>query len=141
MNYIYIILLVSIAAGLAFMSYRIYKQYVDREQAAYIENNEFKRQDKREKDKLLFFYADWCPHSQKSMKVWESVQTDANFQASNVDFITINGEDSTMKGMLREYNVKEFPSIVLKMEDKKIIFDANLTSESLMKFLTSFYFS
>lgn len=139
MNFIYTIFFVSLSAiGLAYMAYRIYSQS-QKETRKYIENNEFKNKRKGTKSNLLFFYADWCDHCQNSKPVWENIQKDADFQRFNLDFVGIDGEDEKNSEMLKKYNIKEYPTLILEHENKKFIFDANLETETLTKFLTSVY--
>ena len=141
MKTIYIILLVSLfASGLAFLAYRIYSEsQKEKNTKSFVENNEFNKRKSNKKDNLLFFYADWCTHCQKSKPIWENVKKDNNFQQFNLNFVDVNGEDESKGDLLEHYNIKEYPTIVLDHDNKKIIFDANLTNETLLKFLSSVY--
>ena len=141
MKIIYIILFVSLfATGLSFLAYRIYsnsKKEMDARK--FVENNEFNKKKTNKKDNLLFFYANWCNHSQKSKPVWENAKKDSIFQQFNLNFVDVNGEDEINSELLETYNIKEYPTVILEHDDKKIIFDANLTNETLLKFLSSVY--
>lgn len=139
MNFIYTFLFVSLfAVGFAYMAYRMYL-HTHKKTQHYIENNEFKDIRKSSKSNLLFFYANWCDHCQKSKPIWNNIQKDSEFQKFNLNFVEIDGEDEKNGEILKHYNIKEYPTIILEHENKKIIFDANLESETLMKFLTSVY--
>tara|TARA_Y100000389_G_C17207522_1_gene386802 strand:+ start:194 stop:616 length:423 start_codon:yes stop_codon:yes gene_type:complete len=139
MKNIYIILFVSLlASGLAYVAYKIYSES-QKDTRTYIENDEFNDKKKIKKDNLLFFYADWCNHCQKSKPIWKNVKSDNNFQQFNLNFVDINGEQEENSELLQKYDIKEYPTIILEHDNKKIIFDANLTNETLMKFLTSVY--
>ena len=37
--------------------------------------------------------------------------------------------------MASKYNIKEYPTIILEKDGKKIVFDANLTEQSFIKFV------
>ena len=141
MKIIYIILFVSLfATGLSFLAYRIYsnsKKEMDARK--FVENNEFNKKKTNKKDNLLFFYANWCNHCQKSKPVWENAKKDSIFQQFNLNFVDVNGEDEINSELLETYNIKEYPTVVLEHDNKKIIFDANLTNETLLKFLSSVY--
>lgn len=139
MNIGYIILLLLFVVGFIIISYMIYNQVSNKKQPDFIPNNEFKQKEKNKDDVLLFFYADWCPYSQKSKKVWEEILSDTSFEGFGITYVSVNSDDKDKSAMLNEYDIKDFPSIVLKKEDKKIIFDANLSKETLMKFLTTIY--
>lgn len=136
---IYIILFILLlSCGLAYIAYRIYTES-QKDTRKYIENNEFNDKRKSKKDNLLFFYANWCNHCQKSKPIWDNAKRDNNFQQFNLNFIDINGEKEENSELLQKYNIKEYPTVILEHDNKKIIFDANLTNETLMKFLTSVY--
>lgn len=139
MNISYIVLLLLFVVGLIIISYMIYNQVSNKKQPDFIPNNEFKQKENNKDDVLLFFYADWCPYSQKSKKVWEEILSDTSFEGFGITYVSVNSDDKDKSAMLNEYDIKDFPSIVLKKEDKKIIFDANLSKETLMKFLTTIY--
>ena len=139
MNFIYTILFVSLlAVGLLFLAYRIYSQ-TQMETRNYIENNEFNDKVKTNKSNLLFFYTDWCNHCQNSKPIWENVKKDSKFHQFNLNFVDINGDDEKNRKLLKTYNIKEYPTIILDHDDKKFIFDAKLETETLMKFLSFAY--
>jgi len=139
MNFIYTILLVSLlTVGLAYMAYRIFLQSQKKTQD-YIENNEFKDKIKTSKSNLLFFYTNWCDHCRNSKPIWKQIQTDSDIQKFNLNFIDINCEDEKNNALLKNYNIKEYPTVILEHNNKKFIFDANLDAETLLKFLSSVY--
>lgn len=138
MKTVYTILFISLcAAGLAYLAYRIYL-HSQPEKKDYIENNEFDDA-KEQKSNLLFFYADWCDHCQNSKPIWENVKKDTNFLEFNVNFVDIDGDDEKNEHLLEHYDIKEYPTIILDRNNKKYIYDAQLESETLFKFLSSVY--
>ena len=141
MKTIYTIFLVSfLSSGLAYIAYKIYlNSKKNKNSRGYIENNEFNKKKKIKKDNLLFFYADWCNYCEKSKPIWESIKRDNNFLQFDLNFVDINGEQEENSELLQKYNIKEYPTIILERDNKKIIFDANLENETLMKFLTLVY--
>lgn len=141
MKNIYIILLVSLfVSGLSYLAYYIYSDsQKEKNERTFIENNEYDKKKNNKKDNLLFFYANWCNHCQKSKPIWESAKKDTNIQQFNLNFVDVNGEDEINRELLETYNIKEYPTVILERDNKKIIFDANLTSETLLKFLSSVY--
>jgi len=141
MNIAYIILLLFIVVGLLIISYMVYNHSVNKKKVDFIPNNEFEKKDKNKDDVLLFFYADWCPYSQKSKKIWNEILKDITFEGFGISYVSVNSDDKDKSSILNEYSIKDFPSIVLKKGDKKIIFDANLSKETLMNFLTTVYTS
>lgn len=138
MKYIYTILLVSLSAvGLAYLAYKIYSSS-QKEQQDYLENNEFTDK-KNKKDTLLFFYADWCDHCQESKPIWYNIKKDSSFLKFKVNFVEIDGDDEDNSDLLKNYNIKEYPTIILDRNNKKYIFDAKLEPETLLRFMTSVY--
>ena len=140
MNFIYIILFVSLSIGSSFLAYTIFTRHQKANaQRSYIENNEFKNKKSTGKGNLLFFYADWCDHCQNSRPIWENIKKDNDFNEFNLNFIDVDGEDKKNKELLKQYKIQEYPTIILDENNKKFIFDANLTTETLKKFLSSVY--
>jgi len=139
MNSIYTILFLSLlAGGLSFLAYWVYSQS-QKKTSDYVENNEFKDKKYPSENNLLFFYTDWCKHCNNSKPVWNLVKKDSDFKHFDLNFVDINGEDEKNYDLLKIYKIKEYPTIILERDGKKFIFDANLTSETLMKFLQSVY--
>lgn len=139
MGVIYTIFIICFCFGLSYIAYTIVRKIQSEVGADFIPNNEFSKKGVDSPDVLMFFFANWCPHSQKSKKIWEQIQNDSNFKTFGLKFVSIDGEDKDKRPLLEEYDIKEFPSIVLIKDNKKYIYDANLISETLMKFLTTVY--
>uniref|UniRef100_A0A6C0L054 Thioredoxin domain-containing protein n=1 Tax=viral metagenome TaxID=1070528 RepID=A0A6C0L054_9ZZZZ len=140
MNFIYIILFVSLSIGSFFLAYTIFTRHQQANtQRSYIENNEFKSKQSTTKGNLFFFYADWCNHCENSRPIWENIKKDNDFHDFNLNFIDVDGDDKKNKELLKHYKIQEYPTIILDQNNKKFIFDANLTTETLKKFLSSVY--
>tara|TARA_A100001015_G_C14808662_1_gene639948 strand:- start:433 stop:855 length:423 start_codon:yes stop_codon:yes gene_type:complete len=139
MNTIYTILLVSLlVSGLSFLAYRVYLQS-QKKTSDYLENNEFVDKKLLSGNNLLFFYTDWCKHCRKSKPIWENLKKNNDLKVFNLNLVDIDGEDEKNYELLKNYKIKEYPTIILEYNNKKFIFDANLTTETLMKFLQSVY--
>ena len=138
MRSIYTIFLVLLAGGLSFLAYWVYVQS-QKKTTNYVENNEFKDKKFPGGNNLLFFYTDWCKHCNNSKPVWNMVKNDGDFKQFDLNFVDINGEDEKNYDLLKNYKIKEYPTIILQRDGKKFIFDANLTPETLLKFLQSVY--
>lgn len=142
MNIVYIGFLLLIALGFIYISYKIYQYTKNQKDPDFIPNNEFrKKTSKNSDDVLLFFYADWCSYSKESKKVWDSILKDVNFEKFGISYVSVNSDKKDNVPIINKYNIKEYPSIVLKKNDKKIIFDVKLTKQKLLKFLTMVYHS
>uniref|UniRef100_A0A6C0CIP9 Thioredoxin domain-containing protein n=1 Tax=viral metagenome TaxID=1070528 RepID=A0A6C0CIP9_9ZZZZ len=71
--------------------------------------------------KFMYFYATWCPWSQKAQIPWASfkqlVQNQGlTYGGYSITFDDINGD--TNKGMSSLYNVNAFPTFKLETSDK-----------------------
>ena len=67
------------------------------------------------------------------------MKKDTNFLRFNVNFVDIDGDDNNNENLMKIYNVKEYPTIILERDDKKYIFDAELETETLLRFMSSVY--
>ena len=91
---------------------------------------------------ILFFYADWCPHSKQAKPIWEE------FKKSNENK-TINGytvvfteiecskENAQVEKMMDKYNVDGFPTIKLLKNGQIIEYDAKPSKDTLTQFLNT----
>lgn len=126
--------------GFCFMAYRYFsKIQIDSEKKKYLENKEFLKKANTIKSQLYFFYVDWCPHCKTAMNTWEKIQKDPTFSKFNVNFMTIDCENKKHKHLVSKFEIKEYPSYVLFAKNKKYIYDANLNSDSLNRFMTAVY--
>ena len=57
----------------------------------------------------------------------------------NLNFIKIDCEDKESRVYVDKFNITEYPSIILYIEGKKYIYDANLNEETLHRFLVAVY--
>jgi len=139
MKFVYIFFIALISISLAYIAYSLFSSHQKiREEREFIENNEFGDR-KNMKDNLFFFYADWCDHCQKAKPIWNNIKNDNSIKKFGINFVDVNGDDEKNKQLIKYYNVKEYPTVILDKNQKKYIFDANLSSETLMKFFASVY--
>ena len=138
MSFIYTIFLVLLAGGLSFLAYWVYVQS-QKKTTNYVENNEFKDKKFPGGNNLLFFYADWCKHCNTSKPIWNNIKKDSDFEEFDLNFVDIDGEKEENYDLLKNYKIKEYPTILLDRDGTKFIFDASLTHETLLKFLQSVY--
>jgi thiol-disulfide isomerase/thioredoxin len=91
---------------------------------------------------LLFFYADWCPHSKQAKPVWEELKKTYENKTINGYTIIFTEIDSSMENtdvekMMDKYNVEGFPTIKLLKNGQVIEYDAKPTKETLTQFLNT----
>ena len=139
MNYSYIILLLFFICGIFYIARYFYNKFIENKKKDFIENNEFKFNENNKKQDIIYlFYVDWCPHSKEALDEWEKIKKDKIIE----DYFNLHKVDcdkKTNKKLIDEFNIKEFPTIILFKNNKKYIFDAKLTKETLMRFLKTVY--
>lgn len=91
---------------------------------------------------LLFFYADWCPHSKQAKPIWEELQKTYEHKTVNGYTILFTEIDSSRENtqtekMMDKYNIEGFPTIKLIKNGQVIEFDAKPTKENLTQFLNT----
>ena len=140
MNFFYIILLILFIAACFYYAYTFYNNYMEEQnKKKFIENGEFLKNKNIVKSELYYFYTDWCPHCKTSMKIWKEIKIDNDFKQFKINFFDINCEDKSNKIIVKDFKIKEYPTIVLLLNDKKYIYDANLNKETLKKFILAVY--
>ena len=91
---------------------------------------------------LIFFYADWCPHSKQAKPVWEELKKTYENKTINgytIVFTEIDSstENAQVEKMMDKYNVEGFPTIKLLKDGQVIEYDAKPTKDTLDKFLNT----
>lgn len=90
--------------------------------------------------KILFFYADWCPHCKKAKPDWDQFTSDYN--NSEVGYYKIVPEqiDCTEGSdpKIQEYAIDGYPTIIMIKDGKRINYDARITYDNLKQFTDEF---
>jgi thiol-disulfide isomerase/thioredoxin len=142
MNYIYTFLLFVFIVGCIIVAFYQFKSYMNKKNKdnIYVENNEFVDENHyNTKGDIYFFYTQWCPYCKESMPLWENLSKSKKFKKFNLNFISIDCEDKDSKDYVEKFNIREYPSIILYINNKKYIYDANLSDETLHRFLVAVY--
>ena len=95
-------------------------------------NNEYIKSDK--KGQLMLFYAAWCPYSQTTMKQWYTYK-EKYTGPYNISFSEIDCDENPT--LADNYNIESYPTIVLLLNNKKYIFDAQMSDETLTEFINT----
>ena len=105
----------------------------------YIENKELVGEDQELKEvELYYFYAKWCPVCQKSMPEWRKFREMYENKPVNntiIYFREINVEEDEKTA--DKFNIESVPAIKLIKDNQIIEFDANVSHDSLEKFVNS----
>ena len=89
---------------------------------------------------LLFFYADWCPHSKSAKPIWDELQKkyeNKTLYGYKIIFTLINSTDESaeVEKMMDKYNIEGFPTIKLLKDGQVIEYDAKPSKDTLEQFL------
>ena len=133
MQFFYILLLILFVGLGTYLGFRYYKDTVSIKGSEFVENDEFKKHSGSSHASVILFYTQWCPHCKDTMKVWDSlrnIEFDPNLK---LNYIKVDCDKD--KEMATEYDIKEYPTIILERDGNKIVFDANLTNQTFSKFI------
>jgi len=128
---------------LGVISYFAYNKYVSPlfNTKDYIENNELNIADKNEVQdvNLIFFYTEWCPHSQKALEVWKEFKSEHDNKVFNKYQVRMQEVDCDKdEDRASEYNITGYPTIkLIKSKDEIIEFDAKPEKRTLLEFLNT----
>lgn len=93
-------------------------------------------------NKLMFFYALWCPHSIKALPVWNKFkeeyvgEIDLCFEVEDYECsYATKQHDEKLSRMLDSLDVDRFPTILLIKGKDRIEFINQITVENLEEFL------
>jgi len=92
--------------------------------------------------KLLFFYADWCPHCKTAKPIWNDLKSEYQNKTINgyrVVFTEVNCSEETAEvdKMMNQYNVEGYPTIKLIKDGQVIEYDAKPSKDTLNQFLNT----
>lgn len=66
---------------------------------------------------LMFFSAEWCGHCKDFKPTWKKLVKDMDKPKYNNKIILQNYDNEKDKEIFKKYNIKQFPTILLKFED------------------------
>ena len=116
-----------------YLGYRFYKSILITKDSKFIENDEFKKKNEKINADILLFYTNWCPHCKETLKTWDTLRQINIDEDLNLNYVKIDCEKD--KNTASQYDIKEYPTIILEKDGKKIVFDANLTEQSFIRFI------
>lgn len=125
--FIYIVLLLLSSLSI-YLLYKYSKKKINKE---FVENNEYKQTEQINKGDIYIFYANWCPHSMKSLEKINSIKP----KYTNLTFNEIDCEKN--KDMADSYNIDSYPTIVLVFNNEKYYYDAELEETTFYTFINT----
>lgn len=81
---------------------------------------------------IYAFIADWCPHCKSAKPAIEKLQGNS---PNNVNVELVNEKDDSSKELMKKYNVRGFPTIILVTKDGVVEFEQRVTDENLNSFV------
>jgi thioredoxin-like negative regulator of GroEL len=102
----------------------------------FVTNNEFNLT-KNTDSVLMLFYVDWCKYSKNTITTWDEITNNITDNKYNNKYkISFKKIDCDKEQELATmYKIKEYPTIILVNNDKKYIYDANLSKDTLDLFI------
>ena len=127
--------IIIIGSVLIFMAvgYFLYNTFYKVKSTNFIENNEYKMSSNKNDSNLLLFYTSWCPHCKTTIDLWQKIKSQNKYP--NLTFVEIDCEKNIAEAEL--YKIKEYPTIILVKNNKKYIYDANLSESTLDIFINT----
>ena len=84
--------------------------------------------------RVLFFFAPWCPYSQKALPLWKKTKQMFKNDSSKI-FTLVNSEEDT-KNLIDKYEIKSYPSFIITKEDGITkTFKSDRTVKNLSEFI------
>jgi thiol-disulfide isomerase/thioredoxin len=81
------------------------------------------------------FVADWCPHCKTAKPVINNLKNNA---PSNVNVEIVNEKDSNSRELMKKFNVKGFPTILLLKADGTVVeFSQRVSEDNLNVFVAN----
>jgi thiol-disulfide isomerase/thioredoxin len=86
---------------------------------------------------VILFYVDWCPYCKTTNDEYDlySVNYISKNTGININFNKVNCENQP--DLADQYNITEYPTIVLVKDDMKFYYDSNFSEETMDKFIDS----
>jgi hypothetical protein len=101
----------------------------------FIANDEYKVDTANTELNLMLFSVDWCPHCLNTRKVWDSFKT--TYKPEGVIIVYTEIDCDKYANTADSYNITEYPTIILIKNDKKYIYDAQISNDTLELFINT----
>ena len=101
----------------------------------FIANDEYKTDADATEIELMLFSVDWCPHCLTTRKVWDSFKT--TYKPDGFIIVYTEIDCDKYANTADSYSITEYPTIILVKNDKKYIYDAEISSDTLELFINT----
>ena len=113
------LILIGILLGIA--AYYLIKSFIkdkrDKERRDFIENTEHELY--KSEAELYLFSVNWCPHCKETKIIWDKYTT--SYKSSKYEIAFIEVDCDKRENLAKEFNIEEYPTIVLVKNGKNII--------------------
>lgn len=137
------VILISIVGLLAAIAY-VYKTYVEGKlNPMYVPNKEYINKGAENKIALIQMYsADWCPHCKAAKPHYQEFKEQYNGKVVEgytikITVVNCTKETAEVQKLVKKYNVKGYPTVMMHKDGKTINYDAKVSKEGLNQFLKS----
>jgi thiol-disulfide isomerase/thioredoxin len=97
--------------------------------------------DRRKGAKIIFFFADWCPHCTKAKPQWEKFVPKIDSAVYGKYVVQANNVDCTdgTNSMIQQYNIDGYPTVLIVKDDDStpVKFSGSITTDALKSFVTT----
>lgn len=130
--YIMILYVILFLVILGSLIYYLYNKFIKKDKKLFIPNNEFI--DDNLSGELILFYTTWCPHCKNTIDKWnlykEKYKLDYKIAFRQVDCDKNSNEAAI-------YNIESYPTIILRVNDKKYEYDSDFSNQTMDKFINT----
>ena len=90
-----------------------------------------------DKPKFYFFNVEWCGHCKTTKPKWEELvkNVDGVVNGKPVELVSVNAEDEANAGLVKQYNVQGYPTLVLQKGEEKVEYSGDRSTEDMHNFL------
>ena len=85
---------------------------------------------------LYLFKAEWCGHCIKFKSLWNKLKNELSDKQYNVKFVEYDYNNDKTK--IQQFNIKSYPTIILKHNNELIQYEGNRTFEEIKEFIESY---
>jgi protein disulfide-isomerase-like protein len=128
---------VLLLVGVLIVLFLLHKQFFNKEGMTTLNKENIDQTVSQQKTAVLF-YADWCGHCKKLMPTWDKIgeELDENSPVVLAKFdCSKSAEDKNQQQVMKKYNVKGFPTILLFENGKVKEFEQERNEENIKSFL------
>ena len=130
--YIMILYVILFLVILGSLIYYLYNKFIKKDKKLFIPNNEF-IEDKISGE-LILFYTTWCPHCKNTIDKWNLYKEKYKLE-HKIGFRQVDCDANPTEASI--YKIESYPTIILRVNDKKYEYDSDFSNETMDKFINT----